>query len=65
MGWIITTIVAGFLLHERYIFLFKKKTENNPYGKGGIVLTEEQKERYAKELTSDEWKRYSKEHGGL
>jgi len=55
MGWIITTIVAGFLLHELYIFLFKKKTENNPYGKGGIVLTEEQKERYAKELSSDEW----------
>jgi hypothetical protein len=59
MGWIIGVIIVGYLLHELFNVIFsKKKTEKNPYGKGGIVLTEEQKERYTKELASDNWKHY-------
>jgi len=64
MSLIFGAILVGYLLSAILNKVFNKKTEKNPYGKGGIVLTEEQKERYRKELESDRWRKYSSEYGG-
>lgn len=53
---IVAIIIVGYLIYHVYLSINKKKVKNTNIE--GIVLTEEQKERYAKELASDKWKEY-------